>query len=219
MTAASSKPLRSSGGLPPTGVRVVAAYIRVSRAAQDYRYQRHAIEQAARARGVVIHRWYADVASGSTMARPQLRALRAAIRSGAVRQLWVWRLDRLTRSGIVDSVSALQEMDAAGCECISLCDPFPTSGPLRDIVVSVLAGGAQLALDTIRENVLAGRARARAEGRRWGRPPLSPELRQRARELRSGGASEREIARTLKTSKTWVHRVLTESEQKAAACF
>ncbi len=159
----------------------------------------------------MIHRWFADTASGASMQRPQLRALRAQVRRGGVRRLWVWRLDRLTRSGIGDTVAAVQELRANECSCASVCEPFVFDGsPTSDLIISVMAFCNQMELQKIRENVSAGRARAVAEGRAWGRPPIDEELRQRALELRKAEQkSEREIARALKKSKTWVHRVLT----------
>ena len=201
---------KTPGGLPT----VRAAYIRVSSRSQDYAYQRHAIEKACKSRNVLIHRWFADVASGRNMQRPQLRALREQIRKGVVGEVWVWRLDRLTRSGIVDTLSAITEMRRFGCECVSVADGFALEGPAAELVLAVLAWAAQMEREKIRENQLAARARMRSEGRPWGRPPLPPDLRDQARELRSiERLSEREIARRLKKSKTWVHSVLGDFER------
>lgn len=205
--------------LRPGGLaRLNAAYIRVSSDSQDYGSQRHAIEQAAKNRGTAIHRWYADSATGAQIDRPRLRALRRAVCAGDVAQLWVWRLDRLTRSGIVDTIQALQELRAHECQCVSVCDALP-EGPLLELYVSMLATSAQLELVKIRENIAAGRERARAAGRPWGRPRIDRALRARVHELRAAGASERQIARTLQKSKTWVHSVLCEFGAQAAASF
>jgi DNA invertase Pin-like site-specific DNA recombinase len=206
-------PARASG-LPD----VVAAYIRVSSRSQDYGYQRHAIERAARARGEVIHLWYADVASGSTMNRPKLRQLRDKIRVGGVQRLWVWRLDRLTRSGIADTLSALEELRRCGCALASVSDGLALEGPAGELVVSVLAWAAKIEREKIRENQLAARARMEAEGRSWGRPPeLTPSQKERIHLLAEQGYSHKRIAALVECSKTSVWNVLHETEPQAAA--
>jgi len=180
----------------------VAAYIRVSSRSQDHTYQRTEIERACRARGDAIGEWFADVASGRTMQRPELEALRVAARAGKVERLWVWRLDRLTRSGIVDTLSILQEFQGAGCTVHSVADGFDLQGPAAEIVLAVLAWAAQTEREKIAENVAAARARMAREGRTWGNPPLAPELRSMALALRAQGKTNRQIARELGIGKS-----------------
>jgi DNA invertase Pin-like site-specific DNA recombinase len=195
-------------GAPP----IVAGYIRVSSRGQDYEYQRVAIERAARARGEVIHRWYADVASGRTMERPQLRRLREAARQGAIQRLWVWRIDRLTRSGILDTLAAIASMRKAGCLVTSVADGFALDGPASDVVLAVLAWAAQMEREKIRENQAAARARMALEGRPWGRPRVSENVRERIHELRRDQKlSVAKIARTVNVSKTTAWNVLQET--------
>jgi len=180
----------------------VAGYIRVSSRSQDYAYQRLAIERAARARGEAVSLWFADVASGSSMQRPQLLKLRAAQLAGKIHRLWVWRLDRLTRSGIVDTLCCIDEMRRWGCEISSVADGFAIDGPAAEVILAVLAWAAQMERIKIRENQDAARARMAAEGRQWGHPPLGAELRERVLELGGEGKSVRQIARELRISKT-----------------
>lgn len=192
---------------------MVAAYVRVSSRSQDYAYQRLAIERAARARGEVVHLWFADVASGRSMERPQLRKLRDKIRVGGVQRLWVWRLDRLTRSGIVDTLSCIQEMQRHGCELASVADGFALDGPAAEVILSVLAWAAQVEREKIRENQLAARARMAAEGRSWGRPRvLTPELKSRIHTLAGAGMTPKLIAAEVHCSKTSVWNVLHETD-------
>lgn len=195
-----------------------AAYIRVSSRSQDYAYQRLAIERAARARGEVIHLWYADVASGRTMDRPQLRKLRDAVRVGRLHRVWVWRLDRLTRSGIVDTLSCIQEMKRHGCALSSVADGFALDGPGAEVILSVLAWAAQLEREKLRENQLAARARMAAEGRAWGRPrELTSDQKCLIHLLAEQGVGRKEIAAQAKCSMTSVWNVLHENEPQAAA--
>lgn len=204
----------SSSGLATS----VAGYIRVSSRSQDYAYQRLAIERAARARGEVIHLWYADVASGRSMERPQLRKLRDAIRVGRLHRVWVWRLDRLTRSGIVDTLSCIQEMRRHGCALSSVADGFALDGPGAEVILSVLAWAAQLEREKLRENQLAARARMAAEGRSWGRPrELTAEQKQRIHALAAENVGRKEIAARVNCSRTSVWNVLHENGSQAAA--
>ncbi len=204
------------GGLP----RCVAAYVRVSSKSQDYEYQKQAIEKACKARGESVHRWYADVASGRSMDRPQLQRLRDAVRARAIGKVWVWRLDRLTRSGIVDTLSAIQELRRHECTIESVAESwFAGDGGASEVVLAVLAWAAQIEREKIRENQAAARARMVSEGRSWGRPAVSRELIQaiESAALRSPRPSQRSIARVLKCSKSLVGRVIRDFVRQAAA--
>ena len=97
-----------------------AAYLRVSSKAQTLDMQRSAILRAAKARGDTIHAWYSEKQSAKTLARPALSRLRADARAGQVRRLYIYRLDRLARSGIRDTFEVVEELRAAGCELVTV---------------------------------------------------------------------------------------------------
>jgi DNA invertase Pin-like site-specific DNA recombinase len=179
-----------------------AAYIRVSSRSQDHAYQRVEIERVCRARGESIGLWFADTASGRSMQRPELDRLRAAVHAGEIRRLWVWRLDRLTRSGIVDTLNVLEEFRGARCSVQSVADGFDLEGPAAEIVLAVVAWAAQTERQKIAENVAAARARMALQGKTWGPPRLATEIRSFARALRAEGHSVRAIAGQLGISKS-----------------
>jgi DNA invertase Pin-like site-specific DNA recombinase len=189
---------------------IVAGYIRVSSRSQDYEYQRHAIQLAARARGELVHLWYGDVASGRSMDRPQLLKLRDAIRAHRVQRLWVWRIDRLTRSGIVDTLSCINEIRLAGCAVASVADGFALDGPAADVILAVLAWAAQLERQKIRENLAAARARLALQGRHMGPTPVPTHVRALVKELSDAGLSIRRVARAAGISKSSVWNILHE---------
>lgn len=196
----------------------VAAYIRVSTASQDYAYQKTAIEAAARARGDRVDEWFADVASGGTLERPEFRRLQKALDARRLRCVWVWRLDRLTRTGIGDTLECVDHVRRSGAELVSVADSIALDGgPVADLVLSVLAWCAQMERAKLHENQAAARARMALQGRSWGRPPLPPHVRDAVLEAASHGFSRREIAKQLKVSKSYVDRVLRENEPEAAA--
>jgi DNA invertase Pin-like site-specific DNA recombinase len=184
---------------------LVVAYIRVSSPSQDYAYQRSAIDTAARARGELVGRWYGDVASGSSMDRPALQRLRAELGSGAITRVWVWRLDRLSRSGIGDTLECVDEIRRSGATLASVADGFALDeGPAAELVLAVIAWAAQMERSKIRENQEAARARLAAQGRGWGRPALASHIRDAVVELEARRKTTREIARELQISKTSV---------------
>lgn len=189
-------------------MRVVAAaaYLRVSTRQQDWKLQRREIERAALARGDKIPKrlWFEEKASGRSIDRSALKKLRAAVRAGLVRRLYVWRVDRLTRSGIRDTFDLVEEFRRGGAELVTVADGFDLSGPAADVVLAVMAWAAQMERNAIGERIRAARARVEAEGGRWGRPrngELDPKTLRRARQLRDTH-SLRELAAALRVPRS-----------------
>src|SRR2546425_11779516 len=97
-----------------------AAYIRVSSKAQDHATQRHTIETEAVRRGDVIGEWYAEKQSGKTLARPELDRLRQDAAAGRMGKLYLFKLDRLTRSGVADTFEVIKELREAKVEVVTV---------------------------------------------------------------------------------------------------
>lgn len=187
----------------------IAAYCRVSSRAQDLSTQRHAIERAAKARGDLITDWRSEKRSGKLLARPELDRVRAAVRAGNIAKLYVYRLDRLTRSGIRDTLQVVSELRQNGCEVVSIADGFDLNGPAAEIVLAVLSWASQMERLAINERISAARERVEAEGRKWGRPSrFDAAGLARVKELRVEGRSIREIAVALKVPRSTVARAL-----------
>lgn len=187
------------------------AYIRVSSRAQDHSTQRSAIERAAAARGDVISEWYAEKRSAKTMDRAELRRLLAAARAGRLRgiRLYLFRLDRLTRTGIADTLTTLEDLRGHGVEVVSVGDGFDLDGPQAEIIIAVMAWAAKMERLAIGERISAARERIEAEGGRWGRPSrVDRATRERAAKLKAAGKTIREIARDLKVPRSTIARAL-----------
>lgn len=187
------------------------AYIRVSSKAQGYRTQKAAIEKAAAARGDAIDDWYAEKKSAKTIKRPELGRLRADARAGRLRgrRLWLFKLDRMSRSGVRDTLEVLEELRAGGCEVVSVMDGFDLEGPCADIIISVMAWAAQMELLAKNERISAARERTEAEGKSWGRPRrMSDELIAKAMEMRAAGKSIRAVSISLKVPRATLARTL-----------
>lgn len=187
------------------------AYVRVSSRAQDDGSQLHAIRQAAKARGDELGHVYREKLSAKTIDRPVLEELRASARAGATRKIYVYRVDRLARSGIRDTLEVVQELRRVGCQIVNVADGFDLSSPASEIILAVLAWAAQMEREAIGSRIAAGIARAKAEGRSWGRPSrMSPLERRKARALRGEGKTIRAIAMALRVPRTVVERALKE---------
>jgi DNA invertase Pin-like site-specific DNA recombinase len=187
-----------------------AAYVRVSSRSQSLATQRDAIERAARARGDRITRWFSETQSAVRIDRGELGNVRAAVRAGNVRRLYLYRLDRLSRSGIRDTLHVLEELRAGGCEVLSVADGFSLDGPAADVVIAVIAWAAQMERAAIGERIAAARQRIQAAGGAWGRPrrvsePKVKEIRQRAK----AGETIRELAVALKVPRSTVAEVVS----------
>jgi DNA invertase Pin-like site-specific DNA recombinase len=152
-----------------------AAYVRVSSKSQTLDMQRAAIERAAKARRDTIAEWFSDKQSARTLSRPGLEKLRQAAREGRVPRLYVYRLDRLARSGIRDTFEVIEELRRHHCELVTVSDGFDLAGPAAEVVLAVMAWAAKMERLAINERIAAARLRLEQEGRSWGRPPrLSP---------------------------------------------
>lgn len=179
----------------------MAAYVRVSSSSQDLASQSAAIAQAARARGDRLELWFREKVSGRTLDRPVLKQVRAAARRGELRKLYVFRIDRLTRSGIRDTLALLEELERGGCKVVTVADGFDLEGPARELVLAMIAWGAQMERIALGERISAARARVEKAGGRWGRPRRTFDV-ARARKLAAAGKTLRQIAAALKVPRS-----------------
>ena len=189
--------------------KAAAAYVRVSSKAQTLDMQRHAILQAAATRGDRITTWYSEKLSGRSLDRPALHALRADARAGRITRCYVYRLDRLARSGVRDTLQVVEELRSANVDLVTVADGFDLRGPAAEIVLAVMAWAAQMERLAINERIASARTRLAAQGRPWGRPRrLTAPEETRVRALAAAGKSQRTIAMTLKVPKSTVGRIL-----------
>ena len=208
--------LRVVKNLPPIvrQVDVVAAYVRVSSRSQNAATQRDAIAVAARARGDAIAEFFEEKRSASRIDRAELANVREAARQGQIQKLYVFRIDRLTRTGIRDTLGLIDELKRNGCAVVSVADGFDLEGPAAEIVLAVMAWAAQMERLAIGERISAARARVEASGGSWGRPRrVTPELEQAIVKMRRSGTevpSIRDIAVALKVPRSTVAAVLSE---------
>src|SRR5262249_51934224 len=89
-----------------------------------------------------------------------------------------WALDRFTREGMVPTIMHLQRLASCGVGFHSYTEPhLATDNELvRDILLALLASLAKQEAKRMSERVKAGMARAKAQGKRLGRPAISLKL-------------------------------------------
>jgi DNA invertase Pin-like site-specific DNA recombinase len=143
--------------------------------------------------------------SGAKDRRPVLDELLKAAKRRKFDVLVVWRLDRLGRN-LRHLILLLDELHALGVAFVSLAEGIDATTPAGRLQLHVLGAIAEFERARIQEPVRAGLARARAQGKRLGRPrvhprPLGADLNVRDA-ARAWGVSKSTAARWLSTGKS-----------------
>lgn len=183
------------------------AYCRVSTADQTTANQIMEIERAGYTPDVI----YTDTISGKVPAqeRPDFgRLLDTVSRMTGNKRLVVTKLDRLGRDA-ADIMTTVRKLSDVGCavRVLQLGDLDLASAPGR-LVMTTLAAVAELERDLIVERTHAGLERARRDGKRLGRPPVTTDASAAAiRAALSAGESVSAVARRHGVSRATVIRV------------
>jgi len=150
----------------------VAIYARVSTTDQTCDNQLRDLRDYCRARGWSDVREFIDTGvSGTKERRPALDKMMAEVNARRVDVVVVAAFDRLGRS-VRHLVEALELFRHLNVEFISLREQIDTGSALGQAVFTIIAAIAQLERSLIVERVKSGLRRARAEGKRLGRPRL-----------------------------------------------
>jgi DNA invertase Pin-like site-specific DNA recombinase len=174
----------------------VALYLRVSTTDQDPESQGREVRAFVTARGWEVEESYQDVGvSGARASRPALDRLLQDAWRGKFEAVVVWDLSRLARSTL-HALELLREFEQTNVRFIAVKQTFDTATPLGKAFFTLAAMFAELERAILIERVRAGMARARAEGKRIGRPERVVDLEELGR-LRAQGLSIRQVARRL----------------------
>ncbi len=166
----------------------VALYARVSTSDQSTDGQiRDLTEYAARMGWLVSPELFFrdDGVSGIRSNRPQLDRLRAQVRDRGVDVVLAVKLDRLGRS-VMGVLQFYEEAEAKGVRVICTSQGFDTETAAGRLIRDVLAAVGAFERELIVERTISGLRRARAQGKRLGRPPIqvSEGVKKRILELR-----------------------------------
>ena len=149
---------------------------------------------------------YAEKVSGAYSDRPELAKVIKRLGIGDV--LMVTRLDRLARS-TRDLLNILDAIGKAGAGFKSLGDVWAdTTTAHGRLMVTILAGLAEFERELILARTSDGRARAKAKGVKFGRPPsLTTHQREEAMQRLANGEAQADIARSYAVSRSTISRL------------
>ena len=156
----------------PTAPRA-AIYARVSTFDQEPENQLQELRRYVEARGWTGTEFVDRGVSGSKEKRPALDALLKDAKRRRFDVLVCWRLDRLGRN-LRHLVTMLEELQHVGVAFVSMGEGIDCTTPAGKLQLHILAALAEFERERIRERVLAGLQRARAQGKRLGRPRSRP---------------------------------------------
>ena len=148
----------------------VALYARVSKALeQNPENQLQALrEWAKRADATVIGEFVDEISSKDT--RPQKEEILGLLRTRQADGVAFYALDRWGRN-MTELVLELEEFAAQGWTMMALKEQIDLSTAAGKLFVHILAAMANFERERMRERTMLGLARARAQGKRLGRPP------------------------------------------------
>lgn len=162
---------------PVTPTRPASGYGRVSMQEQaeegvSLALQRERCEAAARAAGYPSLDWYEDagLSGGRADNRPRLQELLAAVRAGRYDAVYIYRLDRLSRS-VFDGIEIIRDLVSADVRLVSVSEGFDFSSAMGRLIVTVLLAVAQWFLDTLHDSVRNALRYIQQGGRHIGKAP------------------------------------------------
>ncbi len=162
-----------------------AVYIRVSTEEQTAENQLPEIKRFCQARGWEIAQVYAEQESAWQQGhQAQLAELLKDMRRGRRHfdYVVVYALDRLSRAGVLATLTLVNSFENAGCKVISIKENWiADAGPMRDVFTSMVAWTAQYESTRKSQNTKAGIQRKKSTGWTPGRPKGSKDKKKRRR--------------------------------------
>jgi DNA invertase Pin-like site-specific DNA recombinase len=189
-----------------------AIYARVSTNGQTTAQQVTELRAAAERHGWQIVGEYVDHGISGAKGRDQRPKLDAMLKAATRREfdvIMAWSVDRLGRS-LQHLVALLGEIHATRVDLFLLQQGLDTSTPSGRMLFQVLGTFAEFERALIKERVMAGLKRAKAEGKRLGRPQVGVDVERRVRALKRKGMGIISIARAAKCGVSTVQRIVAQ---------
>jgi DNA invertase Pin-like site-specific DNA recombinase len=186
------------------------ANARVSTAKQDHAIQVDALKAAG------CERIFTEKASGkSTDGRPEFKRLMKILNPGDT--VVVTKLDRLARSSR-DLLNILHELKEGSCGFVSLAESWcDTTSDIGELVVTIMSGIAQFERKLILSRTEAGIAKARANGKKFGRPSaLDVGQKRKIAERYAAGETMAQLAADYEVGEATIFRALQGPFEAAA---
>ena len=148
----------------------VAIYLRVSTLDQTTLNQEIELLDYCKRMNYEVYKIYKDEGvSGVKTSRPQLDLMLQDMRNKYFEAIVVWKFDRLGRN-TAHLLQVLEELKNKNVRLIATSQNIDTSTPMGKLFFTILAGISEAERETIRERILLGLKRRKAEGKAMGRP-------------------------------------------------
>ena len=186
---------------------ITAIYARVSTEDKTTDNQVFELEKVARRMGWEIGEVYTDTISGAKSKRPELDRLMQKVIRKEVDIIMVWSVDRLGRS-LQHLTTLLSDIHSKGVDLYLHQQGIDTTTPSGKMMFQMCGVFAEFERSMVQERVKAGLERARAKGKRLGRPPVPPIQIEKIRKLRAEGMTLTAIAKKTGVSVGKVHQAV-----------
>jgi DNA invertase Pin-like site-specific DNA recombinase len=187
--------------------------LRVSTDGQTTDNQRRVLTEVADRRGWTLFSAYEDAGVSGAKGRDKRPGFDAMLKDATRRRfdvLMFWSIDRLGRSTAAVA-AALAELEAAGVAVYADKEAVDATTPGGRAMLQMAAVFAELERSMIRERVMAGLARVRAEGKKkLGRPRVGGRKEAAIRARLEAGDGRLKVARLLGVGVSTVQRVKAE---------
>jgi DNA invertase Pin-like site-specific DNA recombinase len=191
----------------------VALYVRVSTDGQTVENQRRDLKASAKRHGWQIVETFDDneaTDARSRDERPGMRRLMEGVSRKDFDMVAAWSVDRLGRS-LQDLIGFLGELQAKGVDLFLRKQGLDTSRSSGKAMFQMLGVFSEFERAMIQERVRAGLARARARGKKLGRPPVPPDTEKAIRRSLAAGNGILKTAATVGVGSSTVQRVKAAS--------
>jgi len=184
-------------------------YVRVSTDRQTLVNQRQALQGAAERRGWDVVAVYTDAGISGAKGRadqPGLDDMLKTAFKGRFDVVMAWSIDRLGRS-LIDLLGTIQHLEACGVDLYLDQQSIDTTTPTGRLMFQICGAFAEFERSMIRQRISAGLSRAKAQGKRLGRPKVPNAVECRAQRHFAKGIGILKVAKTLGLGRGTVQRI------------
>jgi DNA invertase Pin-like site-specific DNA recombinase len=199
---------------PSSAPRRAALYLRVSTTGQTVENQRIELQSVAERRGWSVVEIYQDNGISGAKGRDQRPGLDQLLKDASRRKFDVamaWAIDRMGRS-LVDLLSTIEHLQATGVDLYLDQQNIDTTTPAGKLLFQVTGAFAEFERSMIRQRINAGLARARAQGKRLGRPRVDHRIEAKVRAELTKGTGVVKTAKALGIGVGTVQRIKREAK-------
>ncbi|MDC3351484.1 recombinase family protein [Gammaproteobacteria bacterium] len=193
--------------------RKAVIYSRVSTNDQTIENQLQVLREVAEKKGFEVVKEISDEGISGAKGRDARKGFDELI-TGSIRKEWdiilVWDVSRLGRS-LKHLVSFLEDIQSANCDLYIHQSGIDTSTASGKMMFGMLSVFSEFERSMIRERVLVGQQRAKAEGKHIGRPTnVNDGIITAVYQLRQNNVPIRRIAKDLHIGVGTVYKILDE---------